>query len=682
MLVVVSNTVTVVHAQHLENHATGKVNNTGTIRFRNDTGKYKNDAPYTNITNNVVQFEGVGNAFTDGLGNSNGATTLGHDTLWRVPGLVRYANPTSLVQNVQARYYSDLEMADSAAKWIPDSVFVGRRYTIFLSGPRTYNGTFFYDGHDPQDIMQEKELSGTTNRYHNMTLLNGTKNVRSGYEVRMDGVFRSDTLSPLFVEGDFTWGTHSYVYAPVTVWVGGKQSTGSGITELHANVEVQDGLFTIVDDGDTTIIFAGSHLRLQNNPNAILAMGRNSHLLVLGDLRNQYAALTNATYDTTSLVNYAGVQSPQIMQATSAANPYGRLRTEKTVKNSNGDVFIASWLSVNDTNVVMVPNTLSMTLGNASYTNNAEVVGAFRRVLTNARTDSAYVYNNSETTALFVTIPQELTMDVRPQNRPNDYDSTTDVFRKITVTHVGDWKATIRAGYKATDIPTTWATSTSERLLKLYNAYPAPNESSIKLTPTVPPSYIRRPLSQSTGLAFVELFGIENKGADNLRLDNGNDLLLRASRDVLKAVASGRWSNPFTWDEAREPEPEDRVVIDGFTVHTGYIRANDNYAVREAYPDSMAKQVTIGASVNSALLFGYESAGVWDTFSLVPNSNVTLTTNRIAPTFVSADVLDQTAADIDGGLIIYRMSNFTTPNLVLSPSATVVNAGTLLVGLP
>ncbi len=669
-------------AQHLENQTTGRVRNAGTIRFRSDTGKFKNDAAYTNITNNVIQFEGARNGFTDLQGREVATTALGQDPTWRVPGMVRYAGAFPGTQLVQRRYYTNLEMADSAAKWIPDSVFVGSRYTIFLSGPRTYNGTFFYDGTQPQDIMQEKELSGTVNRYNNMTLLHGPKHVRSGYEVRMDGIFINDTASPLFVEGDFTWGSNSYVHAPVTVWAGGRQTTGWGVTHLRADVEVQNGLFLVADDADTVTVFPTYTLRVVNDPSATFAMGMNTHLLVLGDYRNQYGPLTNATFHESSLVNYAGLQDPQIMQATAASNPYGHLRTAHTVKNANGDVYVASTLSVNDTNVVMIPHVMSLTLGNASYTNNAEVIGAFRRVLTGGETSTAYVYNNAETHARFVNLPSQLTMDVRPQTRPNDYDNTTDIFRKITVTHDGPWKATIRVGYKAEDIPNTWAPTTAERLVKMYNAYPAPNEYSIKLTPTVPPTYERRPLDQSTGIAYVELFGIESQGPDNLRLDHGNDLLLRASRDVLRAVASGRWSNPFTWDEAREPEPEDRVVIDGFTVHTGYVRANDNYAIREAWPDSMALQVNIGDKPNSALLFGYESPDTWNSFSLVPNAAVNLVSARIAPTIVQADVLDQSAADIDGGLIVYRGSNFLTPNLMLLPGATAVNAGTLLVGVP
>jgi hypothetical protein len=573
-------------------------------------------------------------------------------------------------------------MSDSASKWIPDSVFVGGDYTIFLSGPRTYNGTFFYDGTQLQYIMQEKGLSGTTDRYNNLTLINGPKIVTSGMEVRMESIFYNDTVSPLTVEGDFTWGSNSFVNAPVTIVAGGKQTTGWGVTHLRGNVQVNNGSFRVRDGADTVIIYPTYLVQTANDPFANFLMGDSTHLLVLGDFRNQYGPLTNDTFALSSLVEYAGAQDPQIMQATAMSTPYGNLMTRNTVKNSNGDVYLAGNLTVMDTNVVMIPSTLSMTTGFATYTNNAEVIGAMRRDLRTAELSSTYTFNNEETRTTFSTMPADFTMDVRPQTRPNDYDPTTDVFRKITVTHTGDYKATVRVGYKAEDIPNTWVPSTAERLLKMYNAYPAPNERSIKLNPTTPPTYQRRLLAQSTGIAYLELVGIENQGPDNLRLDFGNDILLRGSRDTLRAVASGRWSNPFTWDEAREPEPDDRVIIDGFTVHTGYVRANDNYTIREAWPDSMAMSVTIGTTPNSSLLFGYEAPGTWNTFSLVPNVIVNFINNRGAPTLVPATVLDQTAADIDGGLIVYLGSDFTTPNLLLNPSATIINAGTLQVGLP
>jgi len=157
-------------------------------------------------------------------------------------------------------------------------------------------------------------------------------------------------------------------------------------------------------------------------------------------------------------------------------------------------------------------------------------------------------------------------------------------------------------------------------------------------------------------------------------------MLLRGSRDVLRAIASGRWSNPFTWDEAREPEPVDRVVIDGFTVHAGYVRANDNYAIREKYFDSLATEVMIGVKPNSALLFGRE--GTFNTFSLVPTSTVLMYVKRQAPRLVPMLAQDTSAADIDGGLVVYPGAFVLVPNLTVETDATVFNAGTLQVGQP
>jgi hypothetical protein len=329
---------------------------------------------------------------------------------------------------------------------------------------------------------------------------------------------------------------------------------------------------------------------------------------------------------------------------------------------------------------VMMPHTMSLLLGDATYTNNTEVVGAFRRVLAGAVIDQAYVYNNEETRFGFRTVPEQLTLDVRPNTRPNAYDPLTDVHRKVTLTATGEWMATARVGYKQSDIPPTWAPTTTESLLKMYNAYGPPNERALKLTPTLPPTYGRRPLAQSTGIAYLELFGLQSTGPDNLRVDNGNDILLRGSRDILRAIASGRWSNPFTWDEAREPEPIDRVVIDGFTVHVGYVRSNDNYAIPELYPDSLSTAATISDTPNSALLFG--STGTFNAFSFVPLGSVNISVLRQGTTLPPMLVQDASAVNIDGGLLVYPGSSIIAPNLTIGPGATVFNAGTLQVGTP
>lgn len=665
--------------QHLENNATGTVNNLGTIRFKSDTGKFKNAAPYSAIINNVIEFTGSDNRFTDLVGVEKVTTALGQDRAWRIPGLVRYKR-TQGSQQLHARSYTDLEVADDAQKLIPDSVLVGGSYTITASGPRQYSGTFFYDGAQPQFVTSERGLSGNVDRYHHLSLILGPKVLRQPDEVRMDGVFNSDTSSPLDVEGDFFWGTRSFARAPIRVVLDGQLTTGSDISELYANVDVEEGKFIVADDADTVSIMPAAILAIHASDRAELFVGRNARVDVYGGFTNRHAPLTNTTFDQTSLVHYTGVQPQQIMQANASSHPYGNVRTSRGLKGASGDVHLASALSVNDSNVVMIPYTMSLLLGAASYTNNTEVVGAFRRQLAGAVVDVDYVYNNEETIFRYRTIPTSLTLDVRPNTRPNAYDPLTDIHRKVTLTASGEWMATVRIGYKASDIPSTWSTTTTESLLKMYNAYGPPNERALKLTPTLPPTYGRRVLAQSTGIAYLELFGIQSAGPDNIRVDNGNDILLRGSRDVLRAIASGRWSNPFTWDEAREPEPIDRVIIDGFTVHVGYVRANDNYAIQELYPDSLSSAVTVSNTANSSLLFG--STNTFNAFSYVPNGNVGIAILRQAATNPPMLLQDISAANIDGGLLVYPGSSVILPNLTVGPAATVFNAGTLQVGTP
>lgn len=664
------------YGQHLENGATGTVRNSGTIRFRSDTGRFANEAPYTNISNAVIEFTGTDNHFTDGSKQGNGATALGHAPAWRVPGLVRYTRPNG-TQLIDPRYYTDLSVEDDAEKRVPDAVYIGGSYTIVASGPRQYSGTLTYDGTALQTITEERGLSGTTNRYANLRLQNGPKRVAAGTDIRMDGSFGSDVASTLDMAGTMVWGTTADVRGAVTVATDGYLQTGTGTSDLYANVDVQRGSFVIADLSDVTTVHDAATVQVGSRADALFVMGVRTRFDVLGNFVNTFPAYTNTTFDPTSLVNYAGT-TPQSVQPTAPTNPYGSLRTAVSPKTTRGNVYMVSDLSVNDADLVMVPHQLHLRTGTATYSGNNEVVGAMIRDLATATVAETYTYNNVETRVGFSVLPASFGLDVRPQTVPNAYDPMTDVQRKITVLAEGSWQGVIRVGYKQTDIPATWAATTSEKLLKMYNAYGAPTPRAVKLNPTVPPTYDRRILANSNGMAFLELSGVASSGADNLRLDNGNDILLRGSRDILRAIASGRWSNPNTWDEGREPEPEDNVVIDGFTVHAGYVRLNDNYATAERWPDSMASSVRIGATPNSSLLVG--STASFNNFSLVPDEFTAFSVQRQASTLVSLAAQDTSARDIDGGLVVYPGATFTVPNLSIDPTATVFNAGTLIVG--
>jgi hypothetical protein len=368
------------------------------------------------------------------------------------------------------------------------------------------------------------------------------------------------------------------------------------------------------------------------------------------------------------------------MQATSASSAYGNLKTTASRKTARGDIWVERTITVHDSDVVMLPYTLSMKLGVASYRNDAEVIGALRRQLVGSDTSTTYLYNNAFTSMKFERAPSALTMDVRPLTSPNAYNPLTDVQRKITVSYQGQLLATVSAAYKASDIPSTWGPNASERLMKLYNAYGQPLPRAFKLAPSAPPTYVRRPAGAGSLFGFVQVSGVVDVGPDNQRLDSGNDLLLRATRDTMRAIASGRWSNPFTWDEAREPEPIDRVIIDGFTVHAGFVRDNDRYAVNEAYPDSLVRSILIGQRASTSLLIG--STGTFASFSLVPEASSYITVQRSGAQRVSLQTQDVSAANLDVGLLIYRGATLSTPLLTVDPLSTVFNGGYLVVGMP
>lgn len=668
-----------VYAQHLVNDAGGVVRNSGVIRFLSDTGAYRNAAPYASLTNGTIEFLGAANVFADLSGNPRGTTAFGSSRSWRVPGLVRYARNASGDQVVQARYYTDLAVDSASRKRIPDSVLVGSAYAIGTSGPRVYTGTFFYDGTQPQRITQENGLTSIGNRYNNLALLFSTKRVHDSDEVRLDSVFTNDAASAVDVDGSLFWGTRARTQAAIRINADGLLISGSGVSDIGADIDVRDGLLAISDRSDSMIIQSAATLRVQSSTTARLTVGEQAQLIIRGDFGNAYAPLTNMQFHPTSLISYDAT-SPQQIQQTASTSPYGNLKTTGSPKTARGNVWVERTLTVHDSDVTVVPFTLAMKVGQATYRDDAEVIGALRRDIASADTSTTFVYNNAFTSMKFERAPSQLTMDVRPLTSPNAYDPLTDVQRKITVTYTGQLLATVSAGYKASDIPSTWGPNATERLMKLYNAYGPPLTRAFKLAPSAPPTYVRRAAGAGSLFGFVQVSGIVDAGPDNQRLDSGNDLLLRATRDTLRAIASGRWSNPFTWDEAREPEPVDRVVIDGFTVHAGYVRDNDRYAVNEAYPDSLAKSVLIGTRGNSSLLVG--STGSFARFALVPEAASYLRVAREGSAPASLQVLDTSASPLDVGLLVYRGAFLSSPLLLIDPRATVFNGGNLIVGLP
>ncbi len=682
---------------NLVNTATGVIDNTSTgkIRFTSNTGEFRN--AQTNIANIINNgwfiFEGTDNRFTDntpGNPNPNGPTALGVACNFRVPGNMRYFASTG-TQNVQARYYTNLEMDGASQKAIPDAVYVSGTYNVTTSsGNRTYSGTFYYDGTGDQTIFAETATSGSVNRYNNLAIMTGsgacavgtsTKTIADNQTISLIGDFSSAAGTTLALEGQL-FAVNATANGPITI---NDPTPGTTFAELRttgtatyaANVTVTAGLFNVA--GGTATVQSGATLSLANSTNAQLQLGSGTTLDIAGVLQNNLPTRTNWTFDATSTIRFTSIAAGQTIPYTVASNPYGNVYTSGDTKSteSGGDVIMAGNLTVESDNITVATGGVwNMTSASASVTYsgagaNSEIVGQMQRAISGT---GAYTFNNAQTIVTFTagTLPTTMTLAVLPQTNPNNYDNTKDVQRKVTVSWAvnNNWTATFRVGYKASDIPTTWDASVSQSNLRFYESPTAGTPEKVATG-----NAYSRSAASGANLGYIELAGIQGTGTPVPNgfgnITSGNDLLLRGGPSVFYAITSGRWSNPGTWDEGQEPSPSDEVVIDGITVHVGYVRTIDNYAVNEANPTQLAAKVTIGNSSNSALLFGSTSGP--KTFSLNMAAAGELINNRAGTATITSGTPDTGNSPIDAGLVVYT----TSGNEITLIAKSLQNTGTL-----
>lgn len=650
------------------------LSNNGTIVFGADTARWQNAAPlrYLQLAG-TIGIESEQFRFSDLTDDEDGGTVMGHDAEWRIDGTVRFERATT-DQHVPSRHYTNLAVRGRANKVMSDGIAVHGRYAPD-GGRRRYQGAFRYEGDAAQIIAGEHAADTADNRYRHLVLQHGPKAVLSTDTVMVTGTTIIDAASPITVHGVMQWGSEARSASALTIQRGGTLHSADS-TWFGGNVTVERGLLRIRPG--STMIDSQATLLLADAADARLHVLDSAWLHIRGTYENYHAAHTNARYDGGSVVAYDGTAVQSIVAAP-AASPYGNVHAFAGEKRATGDIHVASSLSLTDATIMAMPHTVVMSTGEAAYDGQSDVIGAMRRDLERAQAGKRYTFNNAETGMVFTILPRSLTLDVRPTTKPAVFDSTTDVMRKVTLMADGDWRATLRVGYTQRDIPSGWDPRTSERLLRFMRATDRPVASVTKLVPTLPPSYTRRSAT-SDAMGFVELQGLGSAGPENVVIPSGSDVLLRGSRDVLHAIAHGRWSNPLTWDEGREPEPNDDVTINGVTVHVGFVRGSDGYTIAERYPDALANRIAIGREVNSSLLFG--SDDIERRFALQQVPTATLTVQRAASMPRDATRPDRSSAPIDGGLIVYPPVELAVPRLVVDPGATVTNAGTLEVGLP
>jgi len=621
-------------AQNVVNDACGRINNTGTIRLRTANAVFQNEAPISQVTNaGTIEMAAIGNRFT-------GSVALGSTQSRRIGGIVLWS-ATDNAQRVQSRWYTNLHLS-GGSKAVSDSVFVGAEYRIApLTGIRTYEGTFYYDGMQQQRVVPEKG----GNAYQNLVLLNGasgqgkllstdTATVRGffinhasnagGFSVNSAGVLdlrgRSETAAPMAVVGT---GSAVLLQVP-TAWL--RVTNSSRLTADNSG----HVLVSSTQQPAAIVIDSGSIFRI----NASGTAGRFSLLGtaamdVVGTYLNTAPSLLNATYECGTTVRYLSSVDGQTLQAT-AAEPdhrYGKLETQGGSKVANGDVHVGCGLVVNTGPtphaIRMEDYTLTIHHSDSSLTpiaydtqlsdcqSSSEVIGRLRHEGLHSTTvgTQPLVFNNRFTTLVFSDtsgMPSSITLSVLPSTAPNSYNAPTDVRRKITIgygTSSGPaaWVARVRAAFRL-DEARQLSGLASIRGLRTYNA---PRSS---LPNRIGTAYTRS-LDTNCQFLWIEARSIASSGANGL-LD-GSDLLLRAAPSRVISVRDGRWSNPQTWMDQSEPLPYDTALV-LHNVWVGFTRpaANgwDGYSVPEAYPLAMAARVIVDHSTSTAaLIFGTDS---------------------------------------------------------------------------
>jgi hypothetical protein len=697
------------NAQDLVNETAGKIQNTGTIKFKNNGAKFTNNATVSNHTmdDGTVEFNGASAVYDGSQALGSNATTN------RFPGLVRWNGTGAQDLNAIAagsEYYTDLELASAGAKSVPDAVYVGGTYNVVAAtGDRTYAGTFYYDG-AAQRIFPEVGASGTTNQYNNLNLQGtGLKSLNQGDNIALKGTLENVAGAPLTIGGQLTIGTTATMADVVTIDsanVAALTTSGTGLATFNANLNLEQGNFNVEAGGAT--ISTGATLAVANDAEAKLNVAAASDLTITGTFTNAFAAATNLNFNATSNTIYNGATSQAIV-ATVGTNPYGNLTTANSGKTvagtSDNDIYVAGDLGVNggDLDVLTGDHELFMTDGGASYGAGGYEVrgkmtrdGSFTDNTTLLASATAYTYNNPKTIVQFAsgTMPESFSIDARAGTAPFAYDNTTDINRKIVTSYTGastDWSASIQAGYKSSDIPGTWLPTTTEATLRYM-------ESDNDGAPVIEKlatgqTYTREqagPDFNSITLAGIMPTTDAIDGNSDKFIKSGNDLLLRGGPTIFYAVSSGRWSNPGTWDEGEQPGATDIAVINGYTVHAGFAGRSDGGVAAgqnaEQHPDNLAAGIYIGGmgstptQAGSGLIFAEVDAQASRVAAFSMNALGTITNKAGSGAAAIADLENVEVADTDPleGLIIYAGSALQTNNLV--NEGRTANGGELEIG--
>lgn len=544
----------------------------------------------------AAQFDGTAQLGTNGTTN-------------RIQGIVDWAATTS-GQTVQGLYYTNLVVSGAGNKTIADGVYVSGDgcpsplpgyaaitggvgyYVMAGTGTRTYNGTFHYDGSNPQIIYAEAGGSSGSDRYNNLDLIGGGTKTNND-PVIVDNLLTTATGTALTVADDFTvYGTGTSTIDG-GVNINGDNGTSFTFAGANATVNVNSavtatiGALDINNAGGQFNILAGGSLTIQTGDATTggrLVLGANTYLDLASSFTNNDANHDNMIFDVTSTVAYtqtSGTQNIVFTNDDNAQHNYGILVFSGGAdKNATGDIHTRGNVSVAGGRVQMGTNCgltgnifyANATGGNKitySSANNDEYIQGNVRYRGTFSTGSAYTFNNAQTQITFNAAPTSyFTINSQPGTQPQNnggFNAANDVTRCFTIDYDGTSGviSTLRVGYTSSDLigftaneanlrfEEAWGTNPTDRHKVTGGAGIATNNGAAD------PRYVQLVTNPSLGLLLNNPTG----GGTTYELAKASNIVLTAAPLQYIAINNGRWTNPGTWDEGTVPPSNANTLI-------------------------------------------------------------------------------------------------------------------------
>jgi hypothetical protein len=445
----------------------------------------------------------------------------------------------------------------------------------------------------------------------------------------------------------------------------------AGNIDISGLMTVTNGLLAIngaTGPNDLVTITNTGTLDLSASTGSI-AMAAATGLYVNGSFTS--AATTNLGFNPTSTVTYDG--GLQIL-ATTDANSFGNLTLLNAAKTHLADIYVDGNFNLSDANLAMgTTNKLVMTdiTKTATYEALFEVSGNMARVMTGSTAPLTF---NNTATKVTLTTPGNLdllTLNVTPGDILYDgYVGATDVKRSIELEYgtQANWMITMSYGYTTAELG-----ALNESLLRYREGLTATTSEKVATGEAL------IPVNASATWGSLTLPGIipgDNTGT-LAEVKTGDPLFLRSAPVTYFTISDGRWSNPGTWDEGKQPASTDNTEV-LHTVHVGFQGGADRTDLINGVIDErtnlagpsfpLAQTILIRDVDGASLVFGdnpspdnptYNSTAqdwVMNTGGIITNQNTTANAPANVANLDAADLasfISNTTTGTYQGLIIF-----------------------------